>query len=239
MTAATILTHLETIADPEKIAFKRKKFGIVANNALGVYIKDLNAIVQEIGKNNDLAVELFNSGVYEGRILCSKMFRPKDVTESLMEKWVSTFENWEVCDSFSITLFARSPFALQKINKWSKREPEFEKRAAFATMAAYCMADKNADNSVYERFLPILQREATDERLYVKKAVNWALRSIGKRNPDLNKAAVATAIQISEENPTNKASQWIAKDAIRELTGEKVNILDYPRPIYRPDGKKK
>ena len=239
MTRDTLIQRLKDLGDPEKMEFKRKKFGIVANNALGVYMKDLNAIVKEIGKNNDLAVELFDSGVYEGRILCSKMFIPKDVTESLMEKWVVTFENWEICDSFSMTLFARSPLALQKIYEWSHRKSEFEKRAAFATMAAYCMADKKAENSVYEKFFPILLREATDERLYVKKAVNWALRSIGKRNPDLNKAAVATAIQISEENISNKAAQWIAKDAIRELTGEKVNILDYPRAIYRPDGKKK
>jgi 3-methyladenine DNA glycosylase AlkD len=250
MTSSQILQKLQKLADPEKLEFKRKKFGIVANNALGVYIRDLKEIAKEIGTNNELALELFDSGVYEGRLLCSKVFKPKDVTEALMEKWVVTFENWEVCDSFSMTLFARSPFALQKINEWSKRKPEFEKRAAFATMAAYCMADKKADNSVYEKFLPILIREATDERLYVKKAVNWALRSIGKRNPDLNKAAIATAIQISalvppkalaggQDNPSNRASQWIAKDAIRELTTEKVNILDYPRAIYRPDGKKK
>lgn len=239
MTSVQILQKLETLADPEKIEFKRKKFGIEANNALGVYMKDLNAIVKEIGKNNELAVELFDSGVYEGRILCSKTFRPKDLTEALMEKWVATFENWEVCDSFSMTLFARSPLAVQKINEWSKRKEEFVKRSAFATMAAYCMADKKAENSVYEQFLPILLREATDERLYVKKAVNWALRSIGKRNPDLNKMAVTTALQISEENPTNKGALWIAKDAIRELTGKKVNVLDYPRTIYRPDGNKK
>jgi len=239
MTCIQILQKLHTLADPDTLEFKRKKFGIVANNALGVYMKDLKPIVKEIGRDNELALELFDSGVYEGRILCCKTFSPKDITEALMEKWVATFENWEVCDSFSMTLFARSPLAIKKINQWSKRKPEFEKRAAFATMAAYCMADKKADNNVYEAFIPLIVREANDERLYVKKAINWALRSIGKRNPDLNKVAVATAIQISEENPTSKTAQWIAKDAIRELTAEKVNILDYPRVIYRPDGKKK
>jgi 3-methyladenine DNA glycosylase AlkD len=129
-------------------------------------------------------------------------------------------------------LYSKSPFAVKKINEWSTREPEFEKRAAFATMASYCMADKKAGNEVYEAFFPLIKEQATDERLYVKKAVNWGLRSIGKRNIDLNKQALFIAKEINQME--SKAAQWIAKDAIRELEGEKVNILDYPRAIYRP-----
>ena len=232
MTIESVLKALHELANPETVTFKKKKFGVVANNSLGVFHKDLKRIAKEIGSDNELALALFDTGIYEARLLCSKIFKPKDVTESLMEKWVVTFENWEMCDSFSMGLFSKSPFAVKKIMEWSSREAEFEKRAAFATLSSYCMADKFASNKVFEAFLPILKREATDERLYVKKAVNWALRSIGKRNKDLNTAAVNLAKEIALLD--TKGAKWIAMDAIRELTGEKVNVLDYPRSIYRP-----
>ncbi|RMA64863.1 DNA alkylation repair protein [Ulvibacter antarcticus] len=237
MTIHKTLEKLESLSNPLKVDFKRKKFGIIANKSLGIYHKDLKVLAKEIGNNNELALQLFDSGIYEARLLCSKIFKPKDVTEALMEKWVATFENWEICDSFSMGLFSKSPFALKKINEWSLREAEFEKRAAFATMSSYCMADKKADNKVFVAFLPLIKTAASDERLYVKKAVNWALRSIGKRNIDLNKLALSEAKQLLQQN--SKSAQWIAKDAIRELEGEKVNILDYPRTIYRPSENKK
>ena len=231
MTVEIILQKLKDLANPEKVAFKEKKFGVIANNSLGVYGKDLNLIAKEIGKNNELAEQLFDSEIYEARLLCSKIFRPKDVTVALIKYWTPTFNNWEICDSFSMGLYSKSPFALKMINEWSTRKPEFEKRAAFATMASYCMANKKAENKVYEAFFPLIKREATDERLYVKKAVNWALRGIGKRNIDLNRKAILVAKEIDQME--SKAAHWIAKDAIRELEGEKVNILDYPRDIYR------
>ncbi|MFT4849108.1 MAG: 3-methyladenine DNA glycosylase AlkD [Sediminicola sp.] len=232
MTLDKIIRKLQALANPEKVIYKEKKFGVVAHNSLGVYGKDLNNIAKEIGKNNELAIQLFDSEIYEARLLCSKIFRPKDISEALMDYWTPTFNNWEICDSFSMGLYSKSPFAVKKINEWSTREPEFEKRAAFATMASYCMADKKAGNEVYEAFFPLIKEQATDERLYVKKAVNWGLRSIGKRNIDLNKQALFIAKEINQME--SKAAQWIAKDAIRELEGEKVNILDYPRAIYRP-----
>lgn len=232
MTIAQVISRLEDLADSNKVAYKAKKFGVVANNALGVYQKDLNLLAREIKKNSPLAIELFDTGVYEARLLCSKIFHPKDLTESLIESWVVTFENWEICDSFSMGLFAKSSFAVPKVIEWAVRAPEFEKRASFATMAGYCMADKKADNKVYEQFIPLIKAAAVDERLYVKKAVNWALRSIGKRNIDLNSTAIAAARDILIID--NKAAQWIAKDALKELESDRVNILDYPRSIYRP-----
>ena len=231
MSLDQILRKLEMLANPDKIELKREKFGIAANNSLGIYHKDLNVLAREIGKDNQLAVALFDSGIYEARLLSSKIFKPKDLSEDLMEKWVVTFENWEICDSFSMGLFSKSQFAVRKIEEWSTRKPEFEKRAAFATLSSYCMADKYAPNWVFEAFLPVTLREATDDRLYVKKAVNWALRSIGKRNKDLNKQALVLAREIAKLD--GKAAHWIAKDAIKELEGDKVNILDYPRSIYR------
>ncbi len=238
MTKEEIIESLKALADPEKVSFKQKKFGVIANNSLGVYHKDLKEIAREIKKSipktdvNALAIELFDTYIYEARLLCSKLFNPKDLTFELMEYWTPTFENWEICDSFCMGIYAKSPIPIPKIKEWANRTKEFEKRAAFATMAAYCMADKKAANEVYEAFLPIIKKAATDERIYVKKAVNWALRSIGKRNIDLHESAIETANQIAEMD--NKAAKWIAKDALRELEGEKLNILDYPRCIYRP-----
>ena len=231
MTYTEVIECLHDLKNAEKVIFKEKKFGIISNNSLGIYHKDLKIIAKKIGRDNELALQLFDSGIYEGRLLCSKIFRPKDITEPLMEKWVKTFENWEVCDSFCMGLFAKSEFALAKIIEWTKRKPEFEKRAGFAIMAAYCMADKKSGNELFEQFFPIIKREVNDDRLYVKKAVNWALRSIGKRNIDLNKKAIEVANEILVYE--SKAAKWIAKDAIRKLEMDSVNILDYPRSVYR------
>lgn len=231
MTVETILKRLHKLADPEKVAFKAAKFGIISTNAIGVYHKDLKALAKEIGKDRVLALQLFATNIYEARLLCSKIFPIPELTEVLMEQWVLTFENWEICDSFCMGVFAKSAFAVTKAKEWTRREAEFEKRAGFAIIAAYCMADKKASNEVFEQFLPIIKQEANDNRIYVKKAVNWALRNIGKRNIDLHEKVIVCAHGILELE--SKAATWIAKDAIRQLTKEKVNILDYPRAIYR------
>lgn len=231
MTYNQVIQRLYELGDSNKVTFKTQKFGIVSNNALGIYHKDLKLLAKDIGYDNKLALQLFDSGIYEGRLLCSKMFNPKDVTEPLMEKWVKTFENWEVCDSFSMGLFAKSEFALVKILEWTKRNQEFEKRAGFAIMAAYCMADKTSENKLFEQFFPIIKREANDERLYVKKAINWALRNIGKRNADLNKQAISTAKDILEFE--SSSAKWIARNALSELQKKGVRMSDYPRHIYR------
>ncbi|MFT6020886.1 MAG: 3-methyladenine DNA glycosylase AlkD, partial [Saprospiraceae bacterium] len=209
MTVKQVIKSLHQLADPEKVAFKQKKFGVISNNAIGVYHKDLKALAKEIGWNKELALALFDSDIYEARLLCSKLFKPKEVTIPLMEEWVVTFENWEITDSFCMGLFAKSEHAVTKIKEWTKRKPAFEKRSGFTIMAAYCMADKKAGNEVYESFFPIIKREAIDERIYVKKAVNWALRSIGKRNVDLNKQAIAVAKEILKIE--SKTAHWIAK----------------------------
>jgi len=226
-----VISRLTELGNNEKIEYKERKFGIKAQNSLGIFQKDLKILAKEIGKDNELSIKLFDSGIYEARILCSKIFDVNFLTENLMEKWVKTFNNWEICDSFSMGLFAKSKFAVNKAFEWSKRKNEFEKRAAFATISSYCMADKYADNETFENFFSLIKNEANDDRLYVKKAVNWALRSIGKRNIDLNKKAIIIANEIA--NFESKSAKWIAKDAIRELTAKKVNILDYPRKVYR------
>lgn len=226
-----IIECLYDLQDAEKVIFKEKKFGIIANNSLGIYHKDLKMIAKDAGQNNELALKLFDSEIYEGRLLCSKMFKPRDVTELLMEKWVRTFENWEICDSFCMGLFAKSEFALAKILEWTEREPEFEKRAGFTIMASFCIADKQSGNELFEQFFPIIKREVYDERLYVKKAISWALRNLGKRNIDLNRTAVTVAHEILQID--SKAAKWIAKDALNELQKENIRMSDYPRSQYR------
>jgi 3-methyladenine DNA glycosylase AlkD len=160
------------------------------------------------------------------------LFAPKNLTIALMDEWVKTFENWEICDSFCMALFAKSLYALPQALKWTNSTETFEKRAGFTTIAAYCMADKKANNEVFLALLPIIEREATDERLYVKKAVNWALRNIGKRNKDLNMAAINCAKRLLLLQ--NKTSTWIANNALKELCKPNKRLSDYPRSVYRP-----
>jgi 3-methyladenine DNA glycosylase AlkD len=228
----SILEQLRELANPEKVKFKQQKFGIAANNALGIYQKDLNLLAKAIGQNNCLALELYETDIYEARLLVSKIYDPISITDQQMERWVSEFENWEICDSFCMGFFVNSELALQKTNCWSLDSREFVKRAAFAMMASYGFAHKNAENEIFESFLIPIEREATDHRIYVKKAVNWALRSIGKRNCDLRAKAidVAEAILLID----NKSAKWVASNALKELNRSDLNLLDYPRSTYRP-----
>lgn len=226
-----VVKKLEGMANPEKIKSKEEKFGIRANNSLGIYHKDLKKLANEIGHDNNLGLKLFDTGIYEARILCSKIYNPNSITERLMEKWVVTFENWEICDSFCMGFFAKSKYALGKAVEWSEHDHEFIKRAGFVLMASYGFADKNAENEVFERFLPIIEQEAIDKRMYVKKAVNWALRNIGKRNRDLQEIAISVANNIL--NIDSQSAKWIARNALKELEKPTVNILNYPRRTYK------
>ena len=216
MELRNVIRELRLLANPDKVKFKQEKFGIRSTNSLGIYQSDL---------------QLFDSGIYEARILCSKIYKPESLTERQMDKWVVTFENWEICDSFCMGLFSKSRFALTKAIAWSGHESEFVKRAGFVIIASYGFANKSADNDTFIDFLNIIETEVEDNRIYVRKAVNWALRNIGKRNIDLHAAAVKSAKKILK-NPS-KSAQWIAKDALKELMSPAIKMLDYPRGIYR------
>ncbi|MEE9322790.1 MAG: DNA alkylation repair protein [Granulosicoccus sp.] len=231
MNLPDIIHRLNALADPAKAKLKHEKFAITASNTLGVYQKDLKILAREIGFDNDLALALFDSGIYEARLLCSKTYDPEKLSQKQMDQWVVTFENWEICDSFCMALFAKSPHALDKAFAWSEHEAEFVKRAGFTIMAAYGFSNKQAGNEIFEEFLAIVEREADDDRLYVRKAVNWVLRNVGKRNVDLRDSAIATANRISQRNA--KSARWIASDALRELNNPNAKVLDYPRAVYR------
>jgi 3-methyladenine DNA glycosylase AlkD len=163
-------------------------------------------------------------------LLTSKLFHPNSITESLMEKWVQTFENWEICDTFCMGFMGRTKFALPKAIEWSERTPEYQKRAGFVLMVAFAFTDKQASNEVIRQFFPIMIKHADDDRKYVMKSINWALRQCGKRNSDLHKEAIAVANAILERG--SKSARWIAKDALRQLQGPKVAFKNYPRDIY-------
>jgi 3-methyladenine DNA glycosylase AlkD len=177
-------------------------------------------MAREIGTDHRLAGRLFSSGVHEARILASMIDDPNRVTEAQADRWARAFDSWDVCDQCCMNLFRKTRFARAKAIEWSERDEEFVKRAAFALMATLAVHDKAAPDAAFKEFLPIIEREATDERTYVRKAVNWALRQIGKRNLVLNRAAVAAARRIARID--SKAARWIAADARRELTGDAV-----------------
>lgn len=228
----SVIAHLKKIGKVEVFEKKRDHFGIVAQNALGISHKDLKVIAKELGRNDDLALELYDSGYHEGKILCSKMISPKVLTEEMIEKWVSDFDSWEMTDSFCMGPISKTSFAYDKAFEWSEREAEFEKRAGFVLMACHGFNRKKDSNEAFLNFFEPILKHADDERNFVKKAVNWALRSIGKRNQDLRKEAIKIAYQLLENKHPSK--NWIAKDALRELEKEGVKMQDYPRDIYRP-----
>ena len=196
------------------------RFGINPKNIDGVSIPVLRKMAKEIGRNHLLAQRLWNSGVHEARILAGMIDFPEEVTEKQMERWVRDFDSWGVCDQVCSNLFDRSKFAHKKVLDWSKRREEFVKRAGFVLMATLAVHDKEARDKDFLKFLPIIKREARDERNFVKKAVNWALRQIGKRNLHLNQKAIKIAKEI--RGIESKSAKWIASDAIRELTSEAV-----------------
>lgn len=232
-----VIKKLASLKNPEKIKLKAEKFGIHANNAFGIYHQDLKVLAKEIGQDNALALALYDTGIYEARILCSKIYDPACITKKQMEHWVADFESWEICDSFCMGFFTKSKHALAKANEWSQSEQEFVKRAGFAIMAAYGFADKKADNAVFEAFFQPIMREAHDGRIYVKKAINWALRNIGKRNVDLQRSAIVVANQLLMSD--SKSAKWIASNALSELKKPNVSILNYPRHLYKPLAKER
>lgn len=196
------------------------RYGINTHNAMGVSVTTLRKMARGLGRDHDLAASLWDTGIHEARILASIVDQPGRVTKGQMEKWVKDFDSWDVCDQVCMNLFDKTPFACEKAVGWSRRRAEFVKRAGFALMAALAVHDKKAPDKAFDPFLEAIVRESTDERNFVKKAVNWALRSIGKRNPRLNSKALSTGEKILKID--SRSARWIAKDAIRELTSGKV-----------------
>ncbi|MFB0502696.1 MAG: DNA alkylation repair protein [Candidatus Bathyarchaeia archaeon] len=196
------------------------RYGMVAERRLGVSVPEMRRIAKEVGKDHGLALGLWETGIPEARILAAMVDEPKKLTEEQMEDLVKDFNSWDVCDQVCMNLFEKTPLVWKKIPDWSEREEEFVKRTAFTLIACLAWHDKKAEDEKFIELFPVIKGGATDERNYVKKAVNWALRNIGKRNPNLNKAAIETAREIQRID--SKAARWIASNAIKELESEAV-----------------
>ncbi len=215
-----IVSDLHGMADPSYIS-KMEYFGIKdAPESLGIKNAYLKPYAKEIGRNQRLANELWGKPIHECKLLAIHISEPKLFTEELAEKWTSECYSWDLVDGIGMKILPKTPFAFQKIDEWSKREPEFEKRMAFALMVGVTIHDKKLSDDRLASFFPIIERESWDERNFVKKAVNWALRQLGKKNLELNKLAIESAERIKSQN--SKPARWIASDALRELQSEKI-----------------
>jgi 3-methyladenine DNA glycosylase AlkD len=196
------------------------RYGIPADDALGVSVADIRVLGKRLGRNQPLAAALWETGVYEARMLTSFVGEPARLTSAQMDRWCRDFDSWAICDSLCFHLFDRTPHAWTKVEQWSDKRQEFVKRAAFALLASLAAHDKQAPDAEFVERLVLIERAATDERNFVKKGVNWALRTIGKRNAALNAAAVTVARRLADS--PEAAARWIGKDALRDLTSPAV-----------------
>jgi len=218
-TSEKVVEQLKSLGDPRAVE-GAARFGIQVPDILGVSAPNLRRLAREIGRSHHLADRLWQTGIHDARILAALIDDPTQVTPRQMERWAGDFNSWAVCDAACGCLFDKTLYAWDKAVEWTGREPEYVKRAGFVLMACLAVHDKKAPDERFEAFLPYLIAHATDERNFVKRAVNWALRQIGKRNLRLNALATRTAKDIQRLD--SKAARWIASDALRELTSEKV-----------------
>jgi len=214
-TSATIVAHLRAHRNPRD-AEGARRYGIAPRvELLGLRAPMLRALARQHRRDHALALALWAQSIHEARILAALIDDPRQVTRGQMEAWARDFDSWAIVDACCTQLFNHTPFAIDRVRVWSRRRAEYVKRGAFSLMAGLAVHAKQLPDEVFLDFLPIIAREATDERNFVKKAVNWALRQIGKRNAPLRRAALATAQEILRLD--TPAARWIARDAIREL----------------------
>ena len=214
-----VLEKLKNKARPDQLE-GMARYGMAIERRLGVSVPDMRNLAKEIGKNHKLALGLWKTGIAEARIVATMIGDPQTLTEEQMEDWVKDINSWDICDQVCMNLFEKTPLVWKKTLDWSEREEEFVKRTAFSLIACLAWHDKETEDEKFIKLLPVIKRGATDERNYVKKAVNWALRNIGKRNPNLNKAALKAAKEIQRID--SKTARWNASNAIRELESEAI-----------------
>jgi 3-methyladenine DNA glycosylase AlkD len=193
------------------------RYAIPNHDALGVKMSDIQRLAKQLGRDHALAQELWKTGVYEARMLCAYIDEVEKVTPAQMDRQARDFDNWAVCDTLCFALWVRSPHAMAKIRKWATSREEFVKRAAFALLASAALKARELDDAELIKTLPLIEKAALDERNFVKKGVNWALRGVGRRSRKLNKASIALAKKLAAKD--EPAPRWVGKDALRELTG--------------------
>jgi 3-methyladenine DNA glycosylase AlkD len=219
MNAEDILKTLRSLGS-KKWRESLDRFGITSNHALGISTPVLKTIARAIGKDHPLAAQLWASGTFEARAIAALVDEPDKVSARQMDRWAGAFDSWAICDACCCYLFRLTPFAWSKAVAWSKHPKEYVKRAGFSLMAYLAVHDKKTRDQTFQELLPIIEREASDDRLYVRKSVNWALRQIGKRNRRLNRLAIESAKRVRAQGTTS--ARWIASDALRELQSEAV-----------------
>jgi 3-methyladenine DNA glycosylase AlkD len=218
-TCDEVLGFLRAAANPASQA-EMARVGIVGAHRLGVPVPEMRRIAKANGRDHALALALWKTGIADARIVASMIADPAKLTERDMDAWARDFDSWDVVDQVCSNLFDKTPFSRRKILEWAQRDEEYVKRAAFVLIACLAWHDKKAPDAEFIAWLPLIAGAATDERNFVRKAVNWALRNIGKRNAALNQAAVQTAEEIQGQD--SKAARWIASDALRELGSDAV-----------------
>jgi len=196
------------------------RYAIPSDNAYGVAMRDIKALGKQLGQRHDLAIALWDTGVYEARMLVPFVADAALLTSTQMDRWCRDFDNWAICDAMCFNLFDRSPYRWAKVKQWSTSRKEFEKRTAFALLWSLSVHDKQAPDEEFIKGLALIERAADDERNFVKKAVNMALRAVGKRNQKLNSAAVLVARRLSDSD--DQTARWVGRDALRELTSPSV-----------------
>ncbi len=211
--ANDLLDQLRTLSNTETLA-SQTRFGIVGHERLGVSIYDLRRIAKGI-QNHTLALELWQTGIHEARIVAAMVDDPAQVTLAQLEEWVVDFDSWDICDIVTDELFIHSPVMLEVIPQWAVREEEYVKRAAFAMIAAIVVHRKDVSDDIIRSYFSLIEAAANDNRNFVKKAVNWALRNIGKWKPSLRSEAIACANRVLSQD--SLSARWIAKDALREF----------------------
>ena len=214
-----VLADLQALARPQELA-GMARFGMDVSQRLGVSVPDLRRIAKSLGHDQALAQQLWDSGWADARIVAALVAQPAQFSSRQMDAWVKDFNSWDVCDQVCNNAFVASPLAWGKVPVWAKRQNEFARRAAFSLLASLAVHDKKADDAPFVQALALVEDAASDERNFVKKAVNWALRNIGKRNAELHTAAITSAQRIQQQG--TKSARWIAADALRELQSDAV-----------------
>lgn len=215
----------EVVAWLEKNASLRVRegmacYGIPSDHAFGIAVGDLRKYAKQLGRSHELAAALWETGWYEARMLAAFIDEPDRVTAAQMDRWARDFDNWAICDTVCFHLFDRTPFAWKRLAPWARRRDEFVRRSAFAMLASLTVHDKLADDALFADGLTLVEAAAEDERNFVKKSVNWALRSVGKRSPALHAMALVLAARLAASE--NATARWNGKDALRELRSPSV-----------------
>jgi len=214
-----VLQELESKGSRHRRDQMAPRYGIHTDKAFGVSMSDMLKLAKRLGRSHELAAALWKTGWYEARMLASLVDEPDQVTPAQMDRWCRDFDNWGICDTVCFKLFDRTPHAFVKVKQWAMRREEFAKRAAFALLACLALHDKHTGNDFFLGCLPLIENAADDERNFVMKAVDWALRAIGRRNSELKAAAVAVAQRIAAS--PKAAARWVGKDALKQLTSRR------------------